>query len=160
MRALIILLICSTLQAGIFALSITDLRCMICAYRSELLEHLQSNKRALCSTKTPPSICNALYNSTQRYMRIYGEQLCQLPCPLYSPELTCGLCNNLMKLAITITTLPLEIFEQRLRHMCSELEFLDPPCNMIVDEYRQRLQEVAIQKNDPENACATITLCT
>ncbi|KHN72550.1 hypothetical protein Tcan_10098 [Toxocara canis] len=136
-----------------------DFICMVCEQRKVLLEN-PDNRTALCNEDVSPAICEALYNSTQRFMSTYGEVICDLPCLRYSPELTCAICDNLMQLAVTIGQLPLTDFEKRLQLMCSELEFLDPPCNMIVDEYCPTMHEKAQKENGPENVCQSISLCT
>ncbi|VDK18022.1 unnamed protein product [Anisakis simplex] len=48
---------------------------------------------------------------------------------------------------------------RRLRVTCTQLDFLDPPCNMIVDEYGQKIYIVVVQNIPEEQACKQFGIC-
>ncbi|EFO20552.1 hypothetical protein LOAG_07940 [Loa loa] len=69
--------------------------------------------------------------------------------------------KNLIKTFTSEKLEKFELFKQRLQLYCYSLEFLDSPCNMIVDEYYNQIYALSLDNNQTNlQRCKTLTLCS
>ncbi|VDM43563.1 unnamed protein product [Toxocara canis] len=138
----------------------TDLSCRICMYMVPVL-HTSKSLITSCRDRLPADLCNAIEKTADTKMPIrYNEAACTPGfCARYTAESTCAISIMLMKVAETNKQQPEEEFEGRLRLSCTQLDFLDPPCNMIVDEYWKQMHELALRDVPFDEACKQIGLC-
>ncbi|VDN17915.1 unnamed protein product [Gongylonema pulchrum] len=116
-----------------------------------------------------PEVCPAAIqnssclNITESLIAIARENMCSKVGLFYTDECICTICENLFQIAIVLPRNPQSIFMKRLRLYCASLEFLDPPCNMIADQYDKQIYELSAANSNETTTflqqCQTLTLC-
>uniref|UniRef100_A0A0M3IGK5 Saposin B-type domain-containing protein n=1 Tax=Ascaris lumbricoides TaxID=6252 RepID=A0A0M3IGK5_ASCLU len=154
---LVLLMLAALLSAQVVQ---RDFACRIC---DRLVPALRVSQYQIgsCHDRLPLELCNAVEKTLAIKMHTrYQEALCQPSfCVRYTAECTCAISKTLMQVAETNKEQPEDEFEKRLRLTCTQLDFLDPPCNMIVDEYAKKMHELALNGIPAETACKEIGLC-